>query len=149
MASLQPFYQELLIALAQAGLGCVWLMTIDGDDAAFSYTLMAHKKLDLKWMAFKLKYESSVSFGKILTMQLIRDACGENIESLDLGFGDGEWKQFWATDNHCIERVVLGRGALGYIVATCYSVTWRLAECKWLFSVYRRIRKRLNMFKQN
>ena len=145
----QPFYHELLIALAQANLGCVWLMTVDGNDAAFSYTLMAHKKLDLKWMAFKLKYESSVSFGKILTMQLIRDACGENIESLDLGFGDGEWKQFWATDNHDIERVVAGRGALGYIVTTCYSVTWWLAECKWLFSVYRRMRRRLNKFKQN
>jgi hypothetical protein len=33
----QRFYQELLLKMAQAGFGHVWLMTIDSEDAAFEY----------------------------------------------------------------------------------------------------------------
>ena len=145
----KPFYQKLLEAMANAGLAHVWLMTIDGDDAAFSYTLVAHGKLDLRWMAFKLKYESSVSFGKILTMQVIRDACEEQIESFNLGLGDSEWKQFWATGNHDLERIIAGRGIIGHLVVLCYNSIWWLAGRKSLFKLYRRIRKRLNIFKQH
>ena len=145
----KSFYQKLLEAMANAGLAHVWLMTIDGDDAAFSYTLVAHGKLDLRWMAFKLKYESSVSFGKILTMQVIRDACEEKIESFNLGLGDSEWKQFWATGNHDLERIIAGRGIIGHLVVLCYNSIWWLAGRKSLFKLYRRIRKRLNIFKQH
>ncbi|MHC4157794.1 MAG: GNAT family N-acetyltransferase, partial [Planctomycetota bacterium] len=116
-----PFYQKLLTAMAKAGLGRVWLMTMNGDDIAFAYTLAAHKKLDLKWIAFRLKYESSLSFGKILTMQMIHDACKEGILSFDFGMGDSEYKQFWATDNHSVERAVAGRGLWGYLLVLWYG----------------------------
>jgi CelD/BcsL family acetyltransferase involved in cellulose biosynthesis len=116
-------------------------MTMDGDDIAFGYALVAHKKLDLRWIAFKLKYESSLSFGKVLTMWMIRDACQDGIESFDFGFGDSEFKQFWATDNHDVVMAVAGRGVLGYLIVLCYRAMWRLAENKWLFSLYRRFRK--------
>ena len=144
----QPFYQELLTAMANAGLAQVWLMTVEGNDAAFSYTLVAHRKLDLRWMAFKLKYESSVSFGKILTMQVIRDACEEHIESFNLGLGDSEWKRFWATGNHGLERIVAGRGLLGYIVVLFYRISWFLAERKCLLSLYQRILRWRNISRQ-
>jgi len=137
----QPFYKRLLTEMAKAGLAHVWLMTMDGDDVAFGYALVAHRKLDLKWISFKLKYESSLSFGKILTMWMIRDACQENIESFDFGLGDSEYKQFWATDNHDVVMVIAGRGVLGCLIVLCYRAMWRLAKQKWLFSVYYRFRK--------
>jgi len=123
-------------------------MTMAGDDVAFGYALVAHKKLALKWLAFKLKYESSLSFGKILTMQMIRDACQENIESFDFGLGDSEYKQFWATDNHDVAMAVAGRGVLGYLTVLCYRVMWRLAKQKWLFSLYHRFQKRRRLLKE-
>lgn len=137
----QPFYQKLLIEMAKAGFGYVWLMTRDGDDVAFGYALVAHKKLDLHWIAFKLKYESSLSVGRMLTMHMVRDACQENIVSFDFGFGDSQYKQFWGTDNHNVERVVAGRGIWGYLAVFCYTATWWLAKHKWLFSLYRRLKK--------
>jgi len=48
----RPFYQKLLLKMAQAGFGHVWLMTIDGDDAAFEYVFISHKKLQFGWRAF-------------------------------------------------------------------------------------------------
>ena len=144
----QPFYQRLLTEMAKAGLGHVWLMTMDGDDVAFAYALVAHKKLALKWIAFKLKYESSLSFGKILTMQMIRDACEEDAESFDFGLGTGQYKQFWATDNHDVAMAVAGRGFLGYLVVLCYRAMWRLAEQKRLFSLYRRFQKIRSVLKK-
>ncbi|MHC4228505.1 MAG: GNAT family N-acetyltransferase, partial [Planctomycetota bacterium] len=71
----QPFYQKLMLEMAEAGLGRVWLMTIDGEDAAFKYALISHSSLCLLWTAFKLKYASSLSVGKVLTQATIHDAC--------------------------------------------------------------------------
>lgn len=136
----QPFYQKLLAEMAKAGFGYIWLMTMDGDDVAFGYALVAHKKLDFKWIAFKLKYESSLSVGRMLTMHVIRDACQENIVSFDFGFGSSQYKQFWGTDNHNVERVVAGRG-LGSLAVYYYCATWWLAKHRWLFSLYRRFKK--------
>lgn len=137
----QPFYQELLNTLAREGLAHVWLMTIDGDDAVFSYVLSAHNRLNLKWMAFKLKYKSSLSFGKILTMQVIRDVCTTQMKSIDFGFGNSGWKHLWATDKHNLDRIVVGRGIAGYFAVVCYSTAWWIAENKRLFSVYSRLRR--------
>lgn len=137
----QSFYQKLLAAMADYGLSQIWLMTINGDDTAFSYVLEAHKQLYYKWTAFKLKYKSPLSYGKILTMHLIREACEENIESIDLGLGNSKFKRFWATDNHDVERVIVGRGVLGHLAVACYSTVWRIAENKRFFSIYSRLRR--------
>ncbi|MCK4829758.1 GNAT family N-acetyltransferase, partial [bacterium] len=84
----QRFYQELLLKMAQAGFGHVWLMTIDGEDAAFEYVYITHNRLQFGFRAFKLKYSSSVSIGQILMMHAIRDACGSGILSMDIGHGE-------------------------------------------------------------
>jgi CelD/BcsL family acetyltransferase involved in cellulose biosynthesis len=88
----QRFYRKLLREMAQTGLGCLWLMTIDDADAAFQYAFVAHKKLYFRWTAFKLKYES-LSPGQSLMMHIIRDVCNDNILSIDLGPGDAEYKR--------------------------------------------------------
>ncbi len=140
----KPFYQKLLLEMAKAGLARVWIMTIDTDDAAFGCAFVAHRGLDLKWIAFKLKYESTLSIGKILMMQIVRDACQEGMLSVGLGFGDCEWKRFWGTDNHNVESVVVGQG-LGYMAVLCYGVMWWLAKHERLFSLYRRFKKWRNI----
>jgi len=48
----QPFYQKFLLTMAQAGLGCLWLMTINGDDAAFQYAFIANNKLYFRILLF-------------------------------------------------------------------------------------------------
>ncbi len=144
----QPFYQELLNTIAKEDLAHAWLMTIDGNDAVFSYVLAAHNKLNLKWMAFKQKYKSPLSFGKILTMQVIRDACTTQMKSIDFGFGNSAWKRFWATENHVVERIIVGRGVLGYLAVVCYSAIWWIAENKRIFSFYYRLRKWHKLRKQ-
>jgi len=141
----QPFYQNLLTNMAGSGLSSVWLMTIDGDDAAFAYTLITHGKLYYRWPAFKLKYESGLSIGQMLLMQIIRDACKENVLSFDFGIGDAEYKRFWANKTHSVSWVVAGRGLPGHIVVFCYRIAWWLAEHKQLFSLYRRFKKWCNL----
>jgi len=144
----KPFYKKLLLKMAQAGFGHVWLMTINGDDAAFEYVFISHKKLQFGWRAFKLKHSSSVSIGQILMMHTIRHACSNGILSMDIGHGEADYKRFWAEDCNKVNRVVAGRGFRGYIVATSYYNAWRLGEIKWFHSSYRRIRRVLRGFRQ-
>jgi CelD/BcsL family acetyltransferase involved in cellulose biosynthesis len=144
----QPFYQKLLANMAKAGFSYVWLMTIDGDDAAFAYAFVAHGKLHYYWPAFKLKYESSLSIGQILLMQVVRDACNDGIVFFDFLHGDAAYKRFWATNTSRIDRIVLGRGYRGHLIAMSYYLTWYLARVNCLRSFYHHIRRIIRRFKQ-
>ena len=144
----QPFFQKLLANMAEANLGYVWLMTIDGEDAAMVYAFVAHGQLHFYWTAFKLKYESSLSIGQMLIIQVVRDACEEGVLSFDFIHGEAEYKRFWATDCYNVDRVVAGRGFLGRLIATSYYVVWQLARIKSLKSFYRRVRRILRAHKQ-
>lgn len=143
----QRFYRKLLQEMAQAGLGCLWLMTINGADAAFQYAFVAHRKLYFRWTAFKLKYES-LSPGHSLMMHIIHNACHDNILSIDFGPGDAEYKRFWATNHFDVNRAIAGRGLMGWIITICYFFVWQLAAIKCLHSSYRSVKKYLRRFKQ-
>ena len=136
----QPFYQNLLTNMAEAELSSVWLMTIDGDDAAFAYTFITQGKLYYHWPAFKLKYESGLSIGQILLMQVIRDVCNEDIQLFDFEHGEAEYKRFWANKTHNVLWVVAGRGLPGRIVILFYRIAWWLAGQRKLFQFYRRLK---------
>jgi len=144
----QPFYQKLLANMAKAGFSYVWLMTIDGDDAAFAYSFVAHGKLHYCWPAFKLKYESSLSVGQILLMQVIRDACNEGLVFFDFLHGDAEYKRFWATNTSKVDRIIVGRGYRGLLIVMSYYFTWRLAKIKFLRSSYRRMKSIFRRYRQ-
>ncbi len=144
----QVFYQKLLMEMAQAGHGHVWLMKINDSDAAFVYSLIAHGKLHYAWTAFKLEYVSSLSVGKVLTSWVIRDACTDGILSFDFGHGESEYKRFWANECHHVHRVVAGQGFGGRLIAIYYFVIWRLAKVRWLHSLCRHVRRRMRIFKQ-
>lgn len=144
----QPFYQKLLANMAKAGFSSVWLMTIDGDDAAFAYAFVARGKLHYYWPAFKLKYESALSIGHILLMQVIRDACNDGISVFDFLHGDAEYKRFWATDTSLVYKVIASRGYRGFLIAMSYYLTWRLAKINCLHSSYRHMKRIFIRFKQ-
>ena len=144
----QRFYQELLLKMDQAGFGHVWLMTIDGEDAAFEYVYITHRRLQFGFRAFRLKYSSYVSVGQILMMHTVHDACSSDILSMDIGHGEADYKRFWADDCYKVYRVVAGYGIRGHLIATYYYLIWRLAEIEWFHSSYRRIRKIFRGFKE-
>jgi len=137
----QPFYQDLLTNMADNGLSSLWLMTIDGDDAAFAFTFITNGKIYYHWPAFKLKYESKLSIGQMLLMQTIRDACNENIRFFDFGHGDAEYKRFWSNKTQSVHWVVAGRDLPGYAVILYYRIAWWLAGQKKLFQLYNRLKK--------
>jgi CelD/BcsL family acetyltransferase involved in cellulose biosynthesis len=137
----KPFYQKLLLKMAQAGYGHVWLMTINGDDAAFEYVFISHNKLQFGWRAFKLKHTSSVSIGQILMMHTIRDACSNGVLSMDIGHGEADYKSFWAEDSYKVSRVIAGYGIRGRLIAIYYYITWRIAQIEWFHLFYRRMRR--------
>ncbi|MHC4332109.1 MAG: GNAT family N-acetyltransferase, partial [Planctomycetota bacterium] len=144
----QPFYQKLLTNMAEGGFGHVWLMTIDGEDAAFAYSFIAHGQHHYFWPAFKLKYESSLSIGQMLLMHVIRDSCGDGILSFDFIHGDAWYKRFWATDSYNVHRVAAGRGLSGRLIARTYYVIWCLGRSERLRSIRRRVRTIIHRSKQ-
>lgn len=144
----KPFYQKLLLRMAEVGIGHVWLMTIDGDDAAFEYVFISHKRLQFCWRAFKLKHSSSVSIGQILMMHTIRDACNNGILSIDIGHGEADYKRFWADDSYKVNRVAAGYGLTGRLIVMYYYIIWRFAAIEWLRTIYRRIKRKLTGIKK-
>ena len=145
---IQPFYQKLLLEMARAGFGKVWLITINGEDAAFKYALFAHGRLHLQWTAFKMKYASSVSVGKILTMVAIHDACDDGIFYIDFGHGDAKHKRFWATDSHEVSRAAVGRGFIGVLATLGFATVWWLARNQWLRKQYRGFRRKVQSLRR-
>ena len=135
----QRFYRKLMREMAQAGLGCLWLMTIDGVDAAFQYAYVAHKKLYFRWTAFKLKYQS-LSPGQSLMMHIISEACQNSILLIDFGLGDAEYKRFWCTNHFDVNRVIAGKGLMGWLITICYYRVWQLTKIRYLHSSCRRMR---------
>ncbi len=144
----KPFHQKILVNMAEGGFGQIWLMTVDGEDAAFACSFVAHGQHHYFWPAFKLKYESQLSIGQMLLMHVIRDACEDGIQLFDFIYGDAEYKRFWATDCYKVFRVVAGRGFMGHLIVMFCYIFFRLRQIKWLHSLYRRIKIRLRRFKQ-
>ncbi|MGA2679657.1 MAG: GNAT family N-acetyltransferase [Sedimentisphaerales bacterium] len=137
------FNQKLLLNMAKNGFAHIWILTIDGEDAAFVYTLIVHKQLHYYQTSFKLKYESSLSVGKILTMQVIRHACENDILHFNFGQGDAEYKRFWATNSHEVKRAAVGRGFRGYLFVLWFGLIWFLAKHKWIHTLYRGLKRKV------
>ena len=133
--------------MAHSSLGCLWLMTINGSDAAFQYAFVAHKRLYFRWTAFKLKYES-LSPGQSLMMHIIRESCDNNVLWIDLGLGDAEYKRFWAINHFNVSRAIVGKGLMCWLITMCYYSVWRLAKIPCLRSSYRRMKRTLRRYKQ-
>ena len=137
----EDFYQDLTLSAAGAGIAHLWLVTVDGEDAAFVYALVHGPRLEFVWTAFRLKYEPR-SVGQVLLGWSIRDACAMGLQTYDFGHGDAEYKRFWSTGHHDVFRVVVARGLPGRLVAAGHELTWRLARVGWLRRLYRAVRVR-------
>jgi len=136
----EPFYQKLLLELAQAGVGNLWLLKIDGEYAAFVYSLLAHRRYYHGWTCYVLKHPKSLSIGAVLMTETIRKACQNGALSCEFGQGGSEWKERWANASPIVERIVVGRGLRGRTIAACYYICHRLGRIKWLRSRWRRFR---------
>lgn len=135
----RPFYRRLIGEMAAAGLIRVWILTMDGEDIAFVCCLPSGQQWHLTWLAFKLAYER-LSPGQVLLMHTIRCACEEGIDRYDFGHGDAEYKRFWATGEHGVDRCVLGRGLAGRLAVIIVRIVWRFHQVNWLRTAYRRLR---------
>ena len=140
----QPFQRTLLCKMAQTGFGRLWLMKIDNEDAAFVLALTHVQQFHYYRTAFKLKYESRLSIGKMLTMYVIRQACQMDFKHFDFGQGEGEYKRFWATGHNDVFRVAAGRGVSGRFFVEICSALWKLPKVKFLRILFRTARKLRN-----
>lgn len=143
----RPLYQMLFLRLAAAGLARAWLLTIDGQDAAFVVGMLAHGRFDYAYTSFVLRYES-YSVGKLLTSLVIRDLCNEGVREFDFGHGDGEYKRFWGNCSHTVDRVFVGVSRRGGIAALGMACAWRAVQnermrgwAKTVLSPLRRLRR--------
>jgi CelD/BcsL family acetyltransferase involved in cellulose biosynthesis len=135
-----PFYERLALSGARGCTAHLWLLVIDGEDAAFGYALAANARMHYVWTAFRLRHRRR-SVGKILTHWIIRDACRSGMTSFDFGHGDAEYKRFWSTRSRPVRRVVAARGKLGPIAAGGIGLAWRIARIEPVRTAWRRLRR--------
>ena len=133
----EPFYKKLLLELGKSEIGQAWILNNGIDDIAFIFGLKANSKLYLKWMSYREKYGSStLSYGKTMYMQAIRDACNESVTEIDFGIGDHKWKNLWATDTDEIEIIIAGRGFAGLMTLMLFNALKMGVKMKRFISNY-------------
>lgn len=131
----KPLYQKLLFELGQSDIGSAWVLSNKEEDIAFLYSLRVRDNLYIKWMSYKQKYGSStLSFGKALYTQVIREACKEGVNIVDFGFGEDKWKHHWASDKENIYMIISGQGVIGRIAVIFFSMLKKCARYKWLLT---------------
>jgi CelD/BcsL family acetyltransferase involved in cellulose biosynthesis len=127
-AFLMPAWRQVILHLSRAGLTRVWILRLDGKDAAFVLaTLDGTQRLFYEWTAFDLAYRH-LSVGQLLTRHVIRQTLEEGFGTFDFGQGDAAYKRFWATDHHYVSRLVAARGLRGITALHLRRVLWSLAQ---------------------
>lgn len=119
-----PFYQQLLLELAQVGRLSVWLMTLDDIDAAIVCTLTHADRMEYTWPAFDLRFKD-LKPGSVLLVRLLRDAAALGYRTVDFGHGDAEYKLRWANKNASVSRVAIGHRAVGIAGTVLAGSLWR------------------------
>jgi len=132
------FHERLALSAARAGLAHLWIVSIDGDDAAFGYALLLHGRMHFVWTAFDLRFER-LSVGRTLAAWILRDACAAGARAFDFGHGDADYKRFWSSGAHRVDRVALGRGARGAAYVAACAAAWRLARVGWIRAAFRAV----------
>lgn len=136
----ESFYQRLIQGCAQANLVEVWIMAIDGEDAAFVVSGVTHGRHQYLWPGFKMKFASSHSVGQVLLMSVIEDACNDGCREFDFGHGDGDYKKFWGTDQYEVFRFFAGHGFRGRLAARLVDQAWSIADIGTVKRTFRKVR---------
>jgi CelD/BcsL family acetyltransferase involved in cellulose biosynthesis len=118
------FHRSLIASMAEQGLAQAWLLSIDGDDAAFVLTFRAHGVLHYAYPAYKLEY-ANLSVGQLLTQHMIRDACETGISLFDFGHSDADYKRYWGNEEQQVDRVFVAlsarAGAAAFLLANAWT----------------------------
>lgn len=140
----RPFYRKLVTSLARANMARVWIATVAGADAAFAVGLTPHRQHHCIYTAFDQEYER-MFVGKLLLIEVVRDAATRGVTMLDFGHGNQEYKQSWANDSHQVQRIFIGTGARGRLVAGFFGGIWALIRIPWIRNTIRGVRRALWM----
>ncbi len=143
-----PFFQKLIRAAADVGLMKAWIMSLDGEDAAFVVSGVAHGVHYYEWPAFKEKFKSTMSIGQALLIDVMTDACNDGERLFDFGPGEGVYKEYWGNEEHHVDRVFAGCGARGRIALTVYRAAWSLGKFDRIRGKYRQWKRRIRKARQ-
>lgn len=116
--------RTVILKMADAGYASVWMLSLDEEDAAFVICFVAKGVVCYKYPSFSLKYPTSLSIGNYLISHVMRDAIADGARVLDFGHGDGDYKRFWGTTTHTINRIIAGHGVFGRATAISASLVW-------------------------
>ncbi len=134
-----PSHIEIVGQMARAGMARAWILTVNGDDAAFVLAFVTKKQFHYYYTGYKTIYQS-LSPGKTLTGHVIRFACEAGFAILDFGHSDQDYKRFWSTDKFGISRAAIGLGFVGRIACTIKYMTWRLYDIAFVRRIYRHLK---------
>lgn len=137
-----PAYRQFVVDLGAGDLARIWVLQLDGWDVAFAIATVCGRNMVYEWIAFRLECEH-LRVGKLLTMQVLADACDAGLHTFDFSHGDGDYKAFWGADRHLVHRAVAGRGLTGAFAVRAYRDLWRLARHPRVRKGYHRIRHAL------
>jgi len=147
-AFLMPAWRHVILHLSRAAVTRVWILRLDGTDAAFVVaTVAGTRRLFYEWTAFDLAFQH-LSVGQLLTRHVIQQTLEEGFETFDFGQGDAAYKRFWATDHHYVDRIVAGRGLRGLTSLHLCKLLWSLGKHRRLVQPYRALRRTARLIAQ-
>jgi CelD/BcsL family acetyltransferase involved in cellulose biosynthesis len=103
------YYRELLPAMGRQQLADVYLMTHGGKDMAFVLNFHKDRENLCSCVGFD-EALAQLSPGKALMNSVVKTILDRGDHVLDFLFGDGEYKQFWASRSKFAMELVAWRG---------------------------------------
>jgi CelD/BcsL family acetyltransferase involved in cellulose biosynthesis len=129
--------------MAKADFACAWIMTLNGQDAAFQYATISGNRATLRFTAFDLRF-ADLRVGKLLVHRVLDSLCDLGIANVDFGHGDSDDKRFWCNELGRIDRVSVGQKGIGKLLAGSFHAFWiarrRASRMTWVSRVRTRLR---------
>jgi len=138
-----PFYRELIPAIGE-----VFFLSSNHEDIGFILNLRSPGCTHCAYIGFDEKF-SALSPGKVLMGHCIQRLLDRGEKVYDFGFGEGEYKRFWANRTKYVLRGVCYRGLRGWILSWIpHRLHGVLSKSAVLRSLLNRARKTRREFRR-
>jgi CelD/BcsL family acetyltransferase involved in cellulose biosynthesis len=146
----EPFFKEVIPALAKNNHAEIFLYEQNGEDIAYIFNLYSGNTCYCFFIGF-IETKKHLSPGKSLMMDNLQKVLDRGITVYDFLYGEGEYKRFWANRIKFACRSVCYKGFRGWVLSwiphRLHGSLAKYDQLRHIVSLVRRYQMKLGLMK--